>query len=195
MTGVLTYIRDNLAGALEIMLGRPEGLARLDLSLEGFWRSFAAFVLVLPFALLALVSQGRLAALDERRKSCGRRPRSRRRAGDRFWSTGSPFRCVFALIARPLGLGPRYVPFIVARNWAAVAIGAMMAAIHAAFLIGLLPAQVTVYVLIAFIAVALRFSYVIARIALDVSMRTALPIVVADFLLSLTIWSALDGGG
>ena len=105
------------------------------------------------------------------------------------------FPLLFALIARPLGLGPRYVPFIVARNWATVAIGAMMAAIHAAFLIGLLPAQVTVYVLIAFIAVALRFSYVIARIALDVSMRTALPIVVADFLLSLTIWSALDGGG
>ncbi len=188
---MLNDIRDNLAGALEIMLGRPEGLTRLDVSLEGFWRSFAAFFLVLPFALLALISQSRLAALNAETPEI---------AGYGFgvevaillvdWLAFPP---LFALIARPLGLGPRYVPFIVARNWATVVIGAMMALVHAAFLVGILPGQVTIYVLIAFIAVALRFSYVIARIALDVTMRTALPIVAADFLLSLTIWSAFDG--
>ena len=189
---MLTYIRDNLAGAFEIMLGRPDGLAKIDVSLEGFWRSFGAFVLVLPFALLALVSQSRLATLNAESPAV---------AGHSLgielaillvdWLA---FPLLFALIARPLGLGPRYVPFIVARNWATVVIGAMMATIHAAFLVGILPGQVTIYVLIAFIAVALRFSYVIARIALDVSKRTALPIVVADFLLSMTIWSAFDSG-
>ena len=45
---VLAYLRDNLAGAWQVMLGRPEGLNRLDTSLEGFWRSFAAIVLVVP---------------------------------------------------------------------------------------------------------------------------------------------------
>ncbi len=193
MTGVLNYIRDNLAGALEIMLGRPEGLAKLDVSLEGFWRSFGAFVLVLPFALLALISQTRLAAL---------RAENTVVAGHGLgveiaillldWLA---FPLLFALIARPLGLGPRNVPFIVARNWATVVIGALMALVHAAFLVGILPGQVAVYMLIAFIAVALRFSYVIARIALGVTMRTALPIVATDFLLSLTIWSAFGSGG
>ena len=190
---MLNDIRDNLAGAFQIMLGRPEGLARLDVSLEGFWRSFAAFILVLPFALLALISQSRLAALNAESPAAAGHSLGVEMAI--LLADWLAFPLLFALIARPLGLGPRYVPFIVARNWATVVIGAMMAAVHAAFLLGILPGQVAIYVLIAFIAVALRFSYVIARIALDVSMRTALPIVVADFLLSLTIWSAFDGGG
>jgi len=189
---VLTYIRDNIAGAFEIMLGRTDGLAKLDVSLEGFWRSFGAFVLVLPFALLALISQTRLAALNAESPAVVGHSLGIELAI--LLVDWLAFPLLFALIARPLGLGPRYVPFIVARNWATVVIGAMMATIHAAFLVGILPGQVTIYVLIAFIAVALRFSYVIARIALDVSMRTALPIVVADFLLSLTIWSAFSGG-
>jgi hypothetical protein len=42
------------------------------------------------------------------------------------------------------------------------------------------------------IAVSLRFAYVIARTTLVVSIGVALPIVVLDFLLSLTIWSAFE---
>ena len=62
MIGGLRSIRDNLAGAFEVMLGRPDGLDRLDTSVDGFWRSFGAVVLVVPFAFLSLLSQQPLAA-------------------------------------------------------------------------------------------------------------------------------------
>ena len=46
--------------------------------------------------------------------------------------------------------------------------------------------------LVLLFAVTLRFAYVITRIALAVSMGMALPIVMLDVLLSLTLWSAFE---
>ncbi len=74
------------------------------------------------------------------------------------------FPLVFAVIARPFGLGSRYVPFIVTRNWASVIIGAMVAVVHALHLVGVLPTALLPYALLVAIAVSLRFSYLIARI-------------------------------
>ena len=149
MSDLRSILRENLTGAWQVMLGRPDGLSRLDTSLEGFWRSFAAVILVVPFAVLAVSSDAMLSS--------------------------------------------RYVPFIVTRNWAAVIIGAMVGMVPALHIVGIIPtALVPVFVLIA-IAVALRFSYVVARITLAVSMGMALPIVLLELLLSLTIWSIFEG--
>ena len=100
-----SYIRENLAGAWKVMLGRAEGLNRLDASLEGFWRSFAAVALIAPFALIILISQ----------RSC-RSPQEMPSialtggviAGEGLvllvdWFT---FPLIFALLAGPFGLGP-----------------------------------------------------------------------------------------
>jgi hypothetical protein len=184
LTHVFAYIRENLVGAFEVMLGRAEGLEKLDTSLEGFWRSFAAFVLVLPFALVALASEQRLAALST--EAAPMRLSLPLEAAVLLvdWIT---FPIVFALVARWLGLGPRYVPFIVTRNWATVVVMAMLSVVHALHLGGVLPGRATLALLLALTIVALRFSYVITRITLDVPLRTALPIVAFDFLLSVTI--------
>ena len=95
----------------------------------------------------------------------------------------------------PFGLGSRYVPFIVARNWASVVIAAMVSVVHVLHLVGVLPSAVMPYALLVAIAVSLRFSYVIARTTLLVSMALALPIVILDLLLSLTIWSFFERFG
>jgi hypothetical protein len=188
---VLVAIRENLAGAWQVMLGRPAGLGRIDTSLDGFRRSFAAVVLVAPFALLSLFSQrplqaepgvatpaltGGLLAWD----------------GVALLVDWFAFPLIFALLAPPLGLGPRYVPFIVTRNWASVLIAAMVGVVHALHLLGVLPTAVMPYVLLVAIAVSLRFSYIVARTALAVSIALALPIVILDLLISLVVWSAFD---
>jgi hypothetical protein len=84
------------------------------------------------------------------------------------------------------------VPFIVVRNWSAAIVTALVGIIHAAHIAGLLPAGVVPFLLIGAVAVALRFAYMVARIALDTTARLAIPIVVLDVLISLTIWTALD---
>ena len=182
---------DNLAGAWLIMRGRAEGLNRLDLSVEGFWRSFAAIVLIVPFAVVGLISQRTFvedgeAAADPLTES-GLGLESVALLGD--WLT---FPLVFAAMARPLGLAARYVPFIVARNWASVIITAMVSIVHAGHIVGLLPSELASLLLFLAVAIALRFSYVIARTTLGVPFTAAVPIVLLDLLISLTVWSAFD---
>ena len=185
------YTRDSLAGAWQVLLGRPEGLNRLDTSIDGFWRSFGAVILLAPFALLSLigpqpagpeggevieaVTAGRLALY-----------------AIALLADWFSFPLVFAVIAPAFGLGSRYVPYIVARNWASVIIGAMVALVHVPRILGVLPLAATPYLLLAALAVALRFSYVLVRTTLAVSMAMALPIVVLDLLISLVVWSVFD---
>ena len=189
--GGLGAIRENLTGAWQLMLGRPEGLNRLDTSLEGFWRSFAAVILIVPFALLASLSQGVIATdagvTVEPLSGSGLTLQGITILADWF-----AFPIFFAALAKPFGLGSRYVPFIVARNWASVIMSAMVGAVHVLHLVGILSGLLTPFVLIIVFAVTLRFAYVIARIALAVSMGMALPVVMLDLLISLTLWSAFD---
>jgi hypothetical protein len=186
----VAYVRDNLVGAWQVMFGRADGLNRLDTSLEGFWRSFGVIVLLAPFAAVSLISERTLtveAAPPEAMPTGSFLPYGLALLVDWF-----AFPLLFALVARAFGLGARYVPFIVARNWASVIIAAMVAVVHALHLIGILSSALTPYLLFVLVAVALRFSYVITRMTLLVSMTMALPIVVLDLLTSLVIWSAFD---
>lgn len=191
MMGGLSTIRDCLAGAWQVMLGRAEGLNRLDFSLEGFWRSFAAVILLVPFVFLMLLSEQPLAeeAGVAAEPLTGGRLVLELIALLADWFA---FPLLFAVLAPPFGLGSRYVPFIVTRNWASVIVGAMIGVIQALVVVGVIPTTVASFVMLAAFAVSLRFSYMVVRLTLAVSMGMALPIVMLDLLLSLTIWSAFD---
>lgn len=185
------YIIKNLIGAWNVMLGRAEGLNRIDTSIEGFWRSFAAVFLIAPFAFVVLLSQRKLSvaageALDPLTAG-GIAGESLVLLADWF-----AFPLIFAALAGLFGLGSRYVPFIVTRNWASFIIAAGVAVVHALHVIGILPTSGAPFVMLAALIIALRFSYVIARVALAVSMGLALPIVALDLIVSLTIWAAFD---
>lgn len=184
------YLRDNIAGAWQIMLGRPEGINRLDTSLEGFWRSFAALVLVAPFAALSIVSEQPLMPV-----SGVAEPITAGLValyGIALVVDWFSFPLVFALVAHPFGFGSRYVPFIVARNWASVIIAAMVSIVYVLSLLGVLPPAAMPYAVLVATGVALRFSYVIARTTLAIGVAMALPIVILDFLLSLVVWSVFQ---
>ena len=53
----LNYVFQNLAATVKAMLGNVQGLSELDKSASGFWRSFAALLLALPFTLSAKYSE------------------------------------------------------------------------------------------------------------------------------------------
>ena len=187
----LAYFRDNLAGAWQVLLGRPEGLNRLDTSLEGFWRYFAVIVVVAPITFLTLVGEEPPPA-DPNVVVV---PLTAARVllyGVTVLIDWFAFPLVFALLAPSFGLGSRFVPFVVARNWASIIISGIVAIVHVLRIFGLLPIVVLPYALLLVLAIALRLSYVLVRTTLSVSIMIALPIVVLDFLLSLVIWSVFD---
>ena len=178
----LAYVRGNLAAAWQLMLGRAEGLARLDTTIEGFWRSFGVILLVLPLSLLA--SAGFNAMVPE--EDVG--------ADWLDWAyvvilgiDWVAFPVVFALIARRIGLSSRYIPFITARNWGAAIVGTVYAVGGLPGLI--VPVPLIAGALINFIClgILLRLVYLLARTALAIGPATAIPVVALDLLLSLVI--------
>ena len=73
-----------------------------------------------------------------------------------------------------------------------VIIAAMVAVVHAAHVVGVVPSQFAPVLLFAAVVVALHFSYMIARTALGVPMGLAIPIVILDLLISMTVWALVD---
>lgn len=182
-------IRENLAGAWQVMNGNAAGLARMDVSLGGFWRSFGAIVLIVPYLVLGIMDHpanvGGGDGLAGEAASSG--------IGLQLVATGIDwiiFPLVFALLARPIGVADRYVPFIVARNWSAVIASAFLAAVTAAHLLGIASDAALPFLLVLVLGLTLRFSYLVIRTALVVPVAVALPIVFLDFLLSLVVQAA-----
>jgi hypothetical protein len=178
----------SLTGAWNLFLDRPDALRYFDISIDGFWRSFAAILLVLPsYAVIALSERAQILtdAIPDGFD------------GGAFFvnkviSIGVDwvaFPIVFAFIAGPLGLGRTYSTFIIARNWGAVLAATPYAAVALLYLAGILSAEVTNFLWLAIMIVVIRYSYLIARRALGAEIGVAVAIIVSDFALSLSIIS------
>lgn len=184
-------ILSSLTGAWNLFLDRPDALRYFDISIEGFWRSFGAIVLLLPsYALIALAERARLltdavpdgfdggAFLFNKIISIGV-----------DWVA---FPIIFAFIAGPLGLGRTYSTFIIARNWGAAIAVLPFAAVALLFLAGIISAEFANFLSLAILIVVIRYSYLIARRALGAEIGLAVAVIVSDFALSLTILGLFD---
>jgi len=186
-------IARSLTGAWELFLDRADAMRHFDVSVDGFWRSFAAVLLVLPSYVLASLADRQMAAALE--------PAGPVQDGAAFafqtvlglgvdWIA---LPVILAFLARPLGIGGRYSAYIVARNWCAV-IGALpFGLIGLLVVLGLLGGELGSLLMFAALIVILRYNYLVARQALDASMGFALGIVALDFVVSLTIALTIDG--
>lgn len=178
----------SLSGAWAIMRGDPDGMGRLDLTVDGFWNSFRAVALIAPFTVLAVLSQN-IFAVDPGQPPLPFGTHQALGGGIALLADWFTFPLLFALVAKPLGLASRFVPFIVARNWAAVLISAAVSLVHALHLFGVLPAPLASLLLLIALVATLRFSFIIARTTLVAPLALTIPIVAIDFLLSFTIWA------
>lgn len=178
----------SLAGAWNVMNGRAEGLGALDLTLRGFWRSFGAIALVAPLVLLALASERTIALRLAQPVSdlSGSAIFLALAALTVYWFT---FPVIFALLAPTLGVSDRYVPFIVARNWAIVVTSAMTGAASVLLFLPL-PLDIYIIAMLVLLGAALRFAYLVVRVTLVVPPSVAAPVVLLDLLL----WLLVDFG-
>jgi hypothetical protein len=106
-------IQHYLTGAWRLMLGREDGLDRLDLSVDGFWNSFFAMVVSLPALAIGWVSvANRLGGAE-----FGGRVGVLLRLGVIDFVAWVLPLVLLALAARPAGIAHRYIPYVVASNW------------------------------------------------------------------------------
>jgi hypothetical protein len=184
-------ISRSLAGAWELFLDRPGTMNRFDVSVDGFWRSFAAVLLVAPSYVFAVLADRHMAAGDPLAVAeTGMSLLVHNGIGLLLDWAALPL--ILALIARPLGIGRRYGAFVVARNWCAVLAAIPFGAIGLLLVLGVLGDELASVLMFVALIVVLRYNYVIARRSLDATLGFAIGIVVLDFVVSLTLALSLD---
>ena len=177
-------VRRALTGAVLLLRGQPAGMGCFDLSVEGFWKSFAAALLVAPGYAFLLIEQYATTGLP----------------ADLFtvalveivaYAVGCvafPIAAIF--LTQLLGLGGRYVPLIVAGNWSSLPqVGFLLAAL----LVSLAVPSARPMVFLAATLAAVAYQWFVARTALQTSGLVAFGLVVVDVLLSIGISLTADG--
>lgn len=173
-----------LNGAWLLARGDPRGLDWFDLTVDGFWASFAAALIVAPaYALLLLEQYGRLGWPEELGSTIVAEALT-------FVLGWVLFPVLAIFLTRALGLSARYVPLIVAGNWSAVVQVGLYCAV--AFLAVAMPDAVRSMLLLAATLVVLVYQWFVARTALQTTGLVAATLVAADIVLSLTLNRALD---
>jgi hypothetical protein len=181
----------SLTGAWELFLDRPGAMRHFDVSVEGFWRSFRAVVLVVPAYLVAALADREFAAAELGIPLPPDGPFLAESAiGLALDWIALPL--ILAVAARPLGIARRYAAFIVARNWCAVLAVVPFGAIGLLVIAGLVGPELGSTLMLAALIVVLRYNYLVARRGLEVGAGFAIGIVALDFAVSLTIAVALD---
>ena len=95
------------------------------------------------------------------------------------------FPLAMVFIARLIGAGARYVPYIVAYNWGSCIVLAATAVMHVLHLAGLVSLQTTAFLYYPVVGFALAYRWWIARQGLNVPGWTAAGVVILDVLLSV----------
>jgi hypothetical protein len=161
----------------------PSGMSHLNLSVDGFWHSFFAAVLVAPGYALLVVQE--LMARPE--------------AVSPAWAFmietvayvigWAAFPLVAIVVTHLLGLSRNYAAMIIAANWAAVLqIGLFLVAIALGFM---LPPLAGLIVTLATIAI-LSYQWFLFRTALDTTGGIAVALVLVDLLVNSAVSLTAD---
>jgi hypothetical protein len=113
----------SLAGAWRLMLGKADGLRMLDLSADGFWNSFFAIIVAAPALIVGWV--GIANEIGDPDAFAGRFSMLIRLATVDIGAWVLPL-VGLALVAPRVGVGGRFVHYVVASNWASAIIAWLM---------------------------------------------------------------------
>lgn len=174
-----------LQGALLLAQGDERGIGRFDLSLAGFWGSFAAALVAAPAYALVVLEQYLAIGWPRHVPGTALVEILAYLAG---W-IAFPFAAIF--LTRLLDLGARYVPLVVAANWSSVLQINLYALV---LLVSLaLPANLRALLLFAATVAILVYQWFVIRSALRTTSGIAFGLVVIDVLISMAVSRTIDG--
>ncbi|BBE72677.1 hypothetical protein [Oharaeibacter diazotrophicus] len=179
--------------AWALFRGDPAGLRRLDLSVDGFWRSFSVFVLTLP-ALGVVIAAERLAILEHSAYTAETFPAgaflvSRFLGQILAWAA---YPAVLALLARPLGFARVYVPLVVALNWSTLIAMVPATLPSLLYVLGLISGDAAFLCGLFALGVVLRYEFVVIRLATGAPVAFAAGLVALDYLVSDAIFEIAE---
>lgn len=174
-------IGGGLGGAWQLFLGRPQGLEALDRSVDGFWRSFAVVLLLVPINAVTLLAAARIegATVSVKTVLVDALPL--------LLADWVIFPITLALAAGWLEVKRTYVSYVVARNWAAPIAATIVAVPVVVQGAGWLGAEAAAWASLLAVTIVLRYHYLVLRIALRTSVPVSIALVVIDLVLSLLL--------
>ena len=185
-------IRGSLEAAWLLFLNRPEAMRLLDVSIDGFWRSFQAVGLILPAYALTVIADAQHLSGDGIADQAFSEPGYVIGKAAALGVDWIAFPLLLALAAAPLGVGRSYPAYIVARNWSAVLSALPFGVIALASIAGLISSSFAAVLSLIGIGVVLRYNFVVVRMALGAGIGMAVALVAADFVVSLLIANLFD---
>ena len=178
-------IARSVDAAWRLARGDAGALSRFDLTVEGFWKSFAAALVVAPAYVVILLDQYRLAGWPEYPWGTA----IAEIAGYLIGWLAFPLAAI--PLTRLLGVSARYVPLVVANNWSTVIQVALYTVV---VIVGLvLPGPMRATALLTVTIMVLVYQWFVIRTSLATTVGTAMALVVIDLLLSITVSRTLDG--
>jgi len=178
MSDGVAYMRRSVDAAFDLVTRNPRAWTKFDLTVEGFFRSFTAILLVLPMNILMDVILTRLALT--RAAEAGREimvtPYG---LGDAVFSSLALctqwmiFPIVMIFVLRFLGLAHRYTALIIAHNWGTVVVWLFNMPVFLLYAARMISADLTLDLYFIVLGLTLYYRFYIAQSALDAPWGTA----------------------
>ncbi|MCE9521525.1 MAG: hypothetical protein K8S25_03740 [Alphaproteobacteria bacterium] len=184
-----SYARRSINAAFGLALRDQNAWAGFDLTANGFFRSFAALLIVMP--LNVLYDMLLTSVLIGKKIAAGEQVAGSYEMSDAVFSTITlcaqwmifPIAMIFVL--RFLGLAHRYGALIIAHNWSSVVIILAYLPGYALYAIGLVSADVSLDLAFIVFGLTLYYRFYIAQTALDAGISTAGAVTILDLLLQI----------
>lgn len=119
-----------LTGVFKMVQGEEEGLDHLDISLQGFWRSFWALIYSIPALCVIWAIERDLRLRADASLEIGMSAFARD-AVTEFLSVAAVLLAV-AVLSRPMGIADRFVHWVVSTNWLTLPVSYVLAAVYLA---------------------------------------------------------------
>ncbi|MFP6696908.1 MAG: hypothetical protein VCF08_08385 [Alphaproteobacteria bacterium] len=185
---MLLEVTRSIHGAWRVARMDPDALDYFDLTIDGFWRSFAALLVVAPFYIIFLIlNYGNQTGLELPTGPV---------VSTEFYVAVKlvayiigwlAFPLIMVPISRLLDLSQNYVPYIIVWNWSNVLVMAVILPTVLLFPPAAQTAAAAKMVLMGAQIAMLFYGYLVARAGLRCKIFTAVGVVVLDLLLSLLL--------
>ncbi len=175
-----------LVGAFKIARRDPDALRQFDFSADGFWRSFAAYIFVIPFCLVFITAQWRM--IDEADLSIDVSQTGyaviEMATYVAFWAL---YPLAIVLACRVFNLTHVFAPYITVYNWSSVLVAMLLAPPYVLYSIGLADAATTGFLLLIAFVTSLLYRWQVALSVLATTPSIAISIVCFELLLAFAI--------
>ncbi|WP_334174917.1 hypothetical protein [Pseudoxanthobacter sp.] len=191
--GLVAHVIRALEGSIDVLFGRQKALAGFEFSVEAFWLSFGAIVLLVPALVISTVAEAHLAVglgLMEA-DSFPWTLLFATRAGELVidW-IGYPL--ILMALARPLGIAPRFVPYVIVRNWSSVVAAAIYVLPELLFTFGLVDGEAWFLANLVVLVIVLFYHYRVARLALAAPVGLCIGLVALETVFSILVSVGFD---